>query len=165
LYQTGSHAPEHAAEDVLLLVSLDSSHSSPDAIRSAQQVEAVAAASAVGAHSCFSVHSGTEAAPVVGVGAVEEAAVVSSGHATVGGSEGLARLASVAVEEALGHAAGVQAMMMHSRHLAQIAAILLVVEGLVEELGVRAHYAAVALIVPAVPLRRRLAGLQGSRTR
>jgi hypothetical protein len=165
LYQPGSHGLEHAAEDVLLLVSLDSSHSFPDAIRSAQQVEVVAAASAAGAHSCFLVHSGTEVAPVVGAGAVEEAAVVSSGHATVGGFEGLARPASVAAEEALGHAAGVQVTMMRFQHLGRIAAILLVVEGLVEELGVQAHYAAVALIVPAVPLRRRLAGLLGSQTR
>jgi hypothetical protein len=148
----------------LLPAALDSCHSFPDASRFAQQAEVVAAANAVEVHSCSSVHAGIGTAPVVGADAAEEEAVVSSDRATAGEFVGLARLVLEVVEEALGHVALEQAMLMHFLHLGRIAAILLVVEALVGELGAWAHYAVVALTVPAALLRRRLATLPESRT-
>jgi hypothetical protein len=100
-----------------------------------------------------------------GVDAVGGAAAASSDRAQVVVSRGLARPASVAAEEGLALDVLGLEMMMRFLSLVPSAAILQVVEELVEVLAVRAHCAAVvAVIGPAVLWRRRRAGRPGSRT-
>lgn len=98
---------------------------------------------------------------------VGEVAAASSDHAQAGGFVGSARQALGVVEEALGPDALMMALerLKHFQILALSVAILLVGEARVEELAVREHYAAAALIALAVLWRRLPAVQRRSRTR
>lgn len=100
-------------------------------------------------------------------GVVGEVAAASSDHAQAGGCVGSARQALGVVEEALGPDALMMALerMKHFQILALSVAILLVGEARVEELAVREHYAAAALIALEVLWRRLPAVQRRSRTR
>lgn len=95
---------------------------------------------------------------------VEEAVVVSSDHARVAGSVSSARLASVAVGEALDLDALVLERPRRPQVLVRSVPILLVEEERAEGLAVREHCAVAVSIAPAALWQRLLAGPQGSRT-
>jgi hypothetical protein len=143
----------------------DSCHSFLVAIRSVQ-ADTLAAAIAVALHSCSLVVADIVIVPVVAVvDAVEEAVAASIDHAMVVESEDPDRQVSGVEEGVLVPDSLVLESPMLCQRPGRCVAILWAVEVLVVEVVARAHCAVVvALIAPAVPSRRRLAGLLGSRT-
>jgi hypothetical protein len=117
-------------------------------------------------HSLPSALVAAVAADVADADSVGEEVAASNDRAAAGEFVRLAHSVSAAVEEALALYAQDLERRMRSHGPVPGAAILLVVGELAAELAAWAHRAAaVVLIVRAALLRRRLAGLLGSRTK